>query len=190
MKVEVYQKFTKLTFVTDSNVCILERMNWEQDITINHIIQSDKPWINEFYEERWGSNRVVSRGNLHDVALLPGFIAWRSSSRVGLVTYRIVADELEIITLDAIEEKTGIGSALIAKIIDFANQSRLIRIWLITTNDNLPALRFYQKKGFQLVAIHSNALEKSRQLKPEIPTIGFFGIPIRDEIELEISLNP
>jgi RimJ/RimL family protein N-acetyltransferase len=63
------------------------------------------------------------------------------------------------------------------------------RIWLITTNDNTAALRFYQKKGFSLVAVHRNAIERSRQLKPEIPETGNDGIPLRDEIELEIVLG-
>jgi GNAT superfamily N-acetyltransferase len=63
------------------------------------------------------------------------------------------------------------------------------RLWLITTNDNLTALRFYQRRGFVLVAVHRNAVELSRKLKPQIPLIGEHGIPIRDEIELEMPLN-
>jgi hypothetical protein len=50
------------------------------------------------------------------------------------------------------------------------------------------ALRFYQKRGFVLVAVHRNALEQSRKLKPEIPLIGDDEIPLRDEIELEMML--
>jgi len=62
------------------------------------------------------------------------------------------------------------------------------RVWLITTNDNLRALRFYQRRGFHLVAMHPNALARSRELKPSIPEIGLDGIPLRDELELELSL--
>lgn len=57
------------------------------------------------------------------------------------------------------------------------------------TDDNLHALRFYQNRGFVLVAVYRNALEISRQLKPEIPLIGKNGIPLRDEIELEYTLS-
>jgi hypothetical protein len=60
---------------------------------------------------------------------------------------------------------------------------------LITTNDNLHALGFYQKRGFRLVAVHSNALAASRKIKPSIPDFGMHGIPLRDEIELEILLT-
>lgn len=165
-------------------------MNHQQEIVIRRVNQSDQPWIENFYRERWGSNRVVSRGVLYEVPQLNGFVALRSAVRVGLLTYQIIGEEFEIITLDSSEEKTGVGSSLIAKVVDFAIKSNLKRVWVITTNDNLPALRFYQKKGFRLVTIHRNALEESRQLKPEIPLIGLDGIPIRDEIELEILLNP
>jgi hypothetical protein len=60
---------------------------------------------------------------------------------------------------------------------------------LVTTNDNLNALRFYQKRGFVLVAVHRNALEVSRKLKPEIPLVGMDSIPLRDEIELEMMVD-
>ncbi|MFP3471139.1 GNAT family N-acetyltransferase, partial [Micrococcus sp. SIMBA_144] len=63
------------------------------------------------------------------------------------------------------------------------------RITLITTNDNLAALKFYQKRGFVMTAIHRNAVEKARKIKPEIPLIGNDGIPIRDEIQLEKAVT-
>ncbi|UCF27229.1 MAG: GNAT family N-acetyltransferase, partial [Chloroflexota bacterium] len=83
----------------------------------------------------------------------------------------------------------GIGSALITKAVETAELEGCYRVWLITTNDNIPALRFYQKRGFRLVAIHLNALDNSRKLKPEIPQDGLDGIPLRDEIELEFKIN-
>jgi ribosomal protein S18 acetylase RimI-like enzyme len=56
---------------------------------------------------------------------------------------------------------------------------------LITTNDNLQALKFYQKRGFRLMEICQNAVEEARKIKPEIPKVGYYGIPIVDEILLE-----
>jgi RimJ/RimL family protein N-acetyltransferase len=70
-----------------------------------------------------------------------------------------------------------------------ARQAGCQRLWLITTNDNLTALRFYQKRGFTLAALHRNALKQSRKIKPEIPLVGNHGIPLRDEIELEMILD-
>jgi RimJ/RimL family protein N-acetyltransferase len=107
---------------------------------------------------------------------------------VGLVTYRIEGSQCEVVTLNSEEEGTGIGTALLEAVCREAAAAGCTRVWLITTNDNLPALRFYQKRGMRLFALHPNAVEASRKLKPEIPLAGWEGIPIRDEIELELRL--
>ena len=86
------------------------------------------------------------------------------------------------------EEGRGIGTALVEKVICKAKSLGAKRLWLITTNDNIEALGFYQKRGFSLVGVHCNAIEYSRKLKPEIPKTGNHSIPIRDEIELEVLL--
>ena len=136
----------------------------------------------------WVSVKVVSRGRLHDADQLPGFIALMDGERVGLATYRIHSDECEIVTLNSLREGIGIGTALIEAVRSVAISNKCRRVWLITTNDNLQALRFYQRRGFSIVAVHRNALEQSRKLKPEIPLIGLDGIPLRDELELEMLL--
>jgi ribosomal protein S18 acetylase RimI-like enzyme len=158
-------------------------------VNIQTISQGDRAWINEFYVQRWGSDRVVTRGRLYTVAELPGFITWEEDSRVGLLTYHAAGDELEIVTLDSLVQGQGVGSKLISAAIQFAHEKEFRRVWLITTNDNTPALRFYQKNVFTLVKVHKDAIQVSRQLKPEIPMIGLDGIPILDEIELEYLLS-
>jgi ribosomal protein S18 acetylase RimI-like enzyme len=107
---------------------------------------------------------------------------------VGLITYEIVGDRCEIITLNSLAEGKGVGSALINAVRKIAIKAKCKRLWLITTNDNTAALRFWQKRGFKISAFHRNAVEQSRQLKPEIPLTGNNGIPIRDEIELDMVL--
>jgi GNAT superfamily N-acetyltransferase len=136
--------------------------------------------------ERWGSTRVVSRGVLYEAAQLPGFVAERSGARVGLLTYRIAGGECEVISLDSLIEAIGVGSALMAAAQETARAAGCKRLWLITTNDNTHALRFYQRRGLKIAAVYVNAVEISRRLKPEIPLNGYDGIPLRDEIELEI----
>ena len=139
--------------------------------------------------DHWGSVEIVSRGRIYLADRLPGFIAWKAGSRVGLITYDIEDSQCEIITIDSLAPEVGIGRALIDRVSQEALTQNCQRIWLITTNDNLPALRFYQKRGFRLVAVYPDAVEVSRKLKPQIPFIGIDGIPIRDEIELEIQLK-
>ncbi len=109
--------------------------------------------------------------------------------KVGLITYLIEEDSCQIITINSTRPFTGIGVALIEAVHETARQHGCKRLWLITTNDNLYALHFYQKRGFVLVALHRNALEFASKLKPEIPLIGNDGIPLRDEIELEMILT-
>lgn len=148
----------------------------------------DVQWAEATWTERWGSARVVTRGRLFDARTLPAFIAWLGDQRAGIATYRIDGDQCELVTLDAIIEGHGVGSALIDAVANTARLSGCSRLWLITTNDNTHALRFYQRRGLHISAIYPNAIEESRKLKPEIPLIGDDDIPIRDEIELELLL--
>ena len=138
--------------------------------------------------EHWGSTRMVTRGRVYQVDELAGFAAVQGDKPVGLVTYHINGDECEITSINSLVEKAGIGTALIDAVKDVATIARCKRLWLITTNDNTAALHFFQKRGFMLAAVYPNAFEQSRKLKPEIPLVGIDGIPLRDEIELEMPL--
>jgi len=149
---------------------------------------STRPWATSLLEAQWGSARIVSRGRVHDASALEGFVALHEGEPAGLATYRIEGGECELTTLNSLVEEKGIASALVEAVKDRARTSACARLWLITTNDNLKALGFYQKRGFSLVGLHRGAIEYSRKLKPEIPGIGIDGIPIRDELELEILL--
>jgi len=127
---------------------------------------------------------VISSG-VYDCSELDGFAVQNEEGDIiGLVTYIIRDNECEIISLDSILEGKGIGTSLINEVENVAVKNNCKLIKVITTNDNLLALRFYQKRGFVLWRIINNAVEKAREIKPEIPLIGNDGIPIRDEIEL------
>jgi GNAT superfamily N-acetyltransferase len=145
-------------------------------------------WIHDLLIGRWGSTEVVSCGVLHDASRLPGFVAWREETTMGLITYNIVKEDCEIVTLDSLVEGIGIGTALIAAVLDHAKGVGCRRVWLITTNDNLKAMCFYQRRGFHVVAIHSDVIKEYRKIKPSIPETGMYGNPIRDEIKFEILL--
>jgi ribosomal protein S18 acetylase RimI-like enzyme len=149
--------------------------------------RADDAWIARVLTD-WGARRVVSRGRVHDPMTLPGFVALVDGREAGLATYRIDGDACELVTLNSLEEGRGAGSLLIQAVSNAAKTQGCHRLWLITTNDNAHALRFYQRGGFRIVAIHVGAIDESRRLKPEISAVGLDGIPIRDEIELEIAL--
>ena len=158
-------------------------------IHIRRIEEDDRKWISQLIKEEWSSNRIVTRGRSHDIENLPGFIAIYKNEKVGLLTYNIENEECEIITLNSLIENIGIGTYLLRSLESFMQSKKVKRIWVITTNDNLDALRFYQKKGFRIKVLYINAIKDSRKLKPEIPLLGFYDIEIRDEIELEKKLK-
>lgn len=142
-----------------------------------------------FIREQWGAELVVAHGSVFFPHNLPGFVALAGGALVGLLTYHRAGESCEVVTLDSLRPTTGIGTALIGAVKEVARQTQCKRLWLITTDDNLNALRFYQKRGFELVAVHRHALELSRRIKPHIPLVGEHGIPLRDEIELEMKLE-
>jgi isopentenyldiphosphate isomerase len=159
------------------------------DFLIRSIQASDRNWTATFVKSHWGSDIVVGKGGISRPAELDGFGAFKGRNPVGLLTYRIEGSECEIVTIDTTAEGKGIGTALINAVKERAKAKGCRRLWLITTNDNLNALGFYQKRGFRLIALHPNAVEASRKLKPEISSRAANGIPIRDELELELDLS-
>lgn len=155
---------------------------------IRPLSDEDRPWVEDFIQKRWGAPTVAGHGTLYTPAQLPGFVALEGSDPVGLLTYSVEGDACEIVTIDSLVEGRGVGSALLDAVAETARAARCRRLWLVTTNDNLLALRFYQKRGFGLVRLHKDAVAAARRLKPEIPLTGSEGIPMRDELELELKL--
>jgi ribosomal protein S18 acetylase RimI-like enzyme len=107
----------------------------------------------------------------------------------GLLTYVQADEEWEVLTLHAVDQWRGAGTALLAAVANLARAAGARRLWLITTNDNVDALRFYQRRGLRIRAVRPGAIDDARRsLKPDIGERGEYGIPLRDEIELEIEL--
>ena len=128
---------------------------------------------------------MIVHGEVFRPEGLEGFIA---GDWAGVVTYVIRQDECEIISLDSLHEHQGIGTMLIDAVIAEACRQDFHRVFLTTTNDNLRALGFYQRHGFELVQVRRGAVDAARKIKPAIPLVGENGIPLRDEIELEKAL--
>ncbi len=155
---------------------------------VRRIEAHERLLVASFLEAHWGSVQIVSRGQVHEADSLPAFIAIWDEQVVGLVTYHIHDGMCEIISLDSLMVKIGVGTALVQAVVQDVTQFACKRVWLITSNDNLSALGFYQRRGFRLVAVYQGALDAAREIKPNIPQIGMENIPIHDEIELELWL--
>jgi GNAT superfamily N-acetyltransferase len=121
-------------------------------------------------------------------AELPGFAAFEDEQCIGLVTYELDGEACEIVSIDALEEGRGVGTALLEAVVEAAREAGCARVQLLTTNNNLRALAFYQKRGFRLVGLVPGAIDEERSLKPAIPLVDAAGLPIRDELHLELEL--
>ena len=159
-------------------------------LTVRPLRAQEHDWLEQQLRRLWGSTQIVSRGHVHDAARLPALVVEAGGELAGVATFEVRDGECEIVTIDAFRQGEGIGSALLEAIVGQAAREQCRRVWLITTNDNLPALRFYQRRGLRLVAVHAGVVEESRRVKPSIPLVGEYGIPIRDELELELVLGP
>src|ERR1051325_10066582 len=156
--------------------------------TLRRLTRNDLPHLRQFWIEHWGGEEMIAHGNIHRPEQLDGFIVEDGEEWIGLITFVIKGKECEVTSLDSLREGQGIGSLLIEKAVEEAHLNNCERLFLITTNDNLHALGFYQKRGFALVAVYRGAVNQSRKIKPSIPLVGNDGIPLRDEIELEMKL--
>ena len=155
---------------------------------IYQISQTNRKEIDDFIIRQWFSLQMVVHGESIDLGTADGWYAYQDDEVVGLITYRVSDDMMEILSLDSLNEQHGVGTALLNMAVSYARNNGISKITLITTNDNLSALRFYQKRGFDMARLFCNAVDLSRKLKPEIPLFGIDGIPLKHEIELEMSL--
>ncbi|MUT68336.1 GNAT family N-acetyltransferase [Paenibacillus sp. NEAU-GSW1] len=147
--------------------------------------EKDIEWQKEQWLSEWGGETMITKGKKHHIQDLDAFIAWVDDLRVGAATYRLGINDCELMSINTTVQGIGIGSNLISTVEQKVKQSGRNRIWLITSNDNLDALRFYQRRGYRITAINQNAIDEARKLKPTIPKVGYYDIPIHDEIELE-----
>jgi GNAT superfamily N-acetyltransferase len=154
---------------------------------IRRIADPDRARLADVLIQSWGSTRMDTRGRLVDVLALPGFVAEDDGQWLGYLCHEIRGTDIEVIALEALLAGQGVGSALLAECVTVARDANARRLWLLTSNDNVGALRYYQRRGFVLVAVHRDAITHARNtLKPELPLLGRDDIPLRDEIELEL----
>jgi GNAT superfamily N-acetyltransferase len=136
-----------------------------------------------------GGRWQVRRGERVDALQPPGWVAARAGGPVGVLTAAPRADGWELVLLLVTERRAGVATLLVEHLVDQARRAGAARVWVVTTNDNLAALGFYQRVGFRLAAFRPGAVDEARAtLKPEIGTTGADGLPIRDELELILPL--
>ena len=150
----------------------------------------DRQMLLDHVVAAWRTEFVVGHGEAIYPARLPGFVALADGKIVGHITYRGDGERCEVTSIEATPQRAGTGTMLLEAVIEAAGDAGYRTLWLTTTNDNLDAIRFYQRRGFRFCALHPGPVDRAREtLKPEIPRVGSYGIPMRDELELELQLT-
>jgi ribosomal protein S18 acetylase RimI-like enzyme len=146
--------------------------------------KSHRDTVDGYVRCLWGGPMCAAMGVLYDTRNLPGFVAVEEGALLGAALYREADGEMEVSALFSLVEGQGAGRKLLDAVVGEARRRGLARVWLITTNDNTRAIRFYQRYGFRLKAVHVGAVNEARKLKPSIPLTGNDGIPIEHEFEI------
>ena len=159
-------------------------------VEVHPATEVDAAMLRTFVVATWSADFVAAHGERMQPAEMPGFVAVDDGVIVGHLSYRIEGDTCEVTAVAARPPARGTGTRLLDAVVDEARMAGCASVWLTTTNDNLDALRFYQRRGFRLVRIRPGAVDGARRtVKPEIPEIGSYGIPMRDELDLELRLR-
>jgi GNAT superfamily N-acetyltransferase len=159
------------------------------ELKIRAATVDDREAIISLLRDRWGGETMVDRDTVFRPADLPAFVAVDAPGLVGLVTYEPGLESWHVLNLDSLVSGQGIGVALLDRVEGAARAAGSLRIELVTTNDNVDALRFYQRRGYRIASIDRGAVDRARRMKPTIPLIGCHGIPIRDELTVVKDLT-
>jgi len=150
-------------------------------VDVGELDDGDRPWLRALVDREWGLP-AVSISGAHDPSELPGLVAYEGEDRLGALTYRIEHDTCEVVTINALIEGRGVGATLLTAARAIADE-RGLRLWLITMNDNIRAIDFYQRQGMDLIALHRNFVDVVRQYKPTVGDKTPNGIPLRHALE-------
>lgn len=156
-------------------------------VLVREATDADRPVARALFERDFGRTQVVAFGQVMDIDQMPALVAIMRDEPSGALAYRLLGDAVHIVALatDPMWQRSGVGGYLVAEAELIARRLGLARMVVATTNDNLPALYFYQRRGYRLTALVPNSvIDHTGQEQP-----GFAGVSVRDEIRLEKRLG-
>ena len=155
-------------------------------LSIRPAVQADRERIIELCLYFWGETEVECFENTYEICDLPAFVACDGDQVVGLASYAIEKEALNLVLLNVLPDCQGRGGgrALIVAVEEAAQANNLARIIVATSNDDLPALYLYQRHGYHLTGIKTGHLIEHHDREEA----GLAGIPVRDELRLEKQL--
>jgi ribosomal protein S18 acetylase RimI-like enzyme len=177
-------------YSTTPNPIILE-IRGKIAMNIRKMTKEDAPLVHQFMKEKWGGEPLLIHGKKYypSSGNLEGFLLFDDSKDIkGFLIYDTKGSEYEIIVFEVFDKFKGLGTKLLDEFIRVAKAAGHKKVIVMTTNDDLDALRFYQRRGFVITGIAINIFEQARKIKPRIPELGDYNIPIRDEILMERNI--
>ncbi|MFC1659278.1 GNAT family N-acetyltransferase [Pseudomonadota bacterium] len=163
-------------------------MSIKENHKIREVTPEDSPLIRHLMDKYWGGEPLMVHDKKFYPSKMEGLLAYKRNEVASFLIYEIRNKNCEIIVFEVFEKFHGLGTIMLKELKKVAKKKGCKRIYLMTTNDNLDALRFYQKRGFIICGIHLNTMEEARKKKPSIPELGDYDIPLRDEIDLELMI--
>jgi GNAT superfamily N-acetyltransferase len=155
-------------------------------VLVREASDDDRAAARELFHRDFGRTQIVAFGEVMDVDQMPALVAVLHAEPSGALAYRLLGDALHIVALatDPMWQRSGVGAYLVAEAELLARRLKLARVVVATTNDNLPAMYFYQRRGYRLTALVPDGVTSQTHQQPS----GFAGIPVRDEVRLEKQL--
>lgn len=158
-------------------------------LTTRPAMSADRPRIEELALHFWDETSVDCLDRQYDVLDCPAFLACDGQEVAGLASYQPERDleALVLVLLNVVPgyQGRGGGRALLDAVCREAVRQGLAHVLVVTTNDDLPALAFYQRYGFRISAvIPGRVVEHHGGEQP-----GFAGISVRDEIRLVCEVS-
>ena len=158
-------------------------------VSVRRREDDNRGWVAQTLVRDWASTSVARGGELVEAVNLPGYVAMVEDRHVGLALVDVTDRGYEVVVISTTEPRRGVGRALMVRCFTEARALAVGRVWLVTTNNNIAAIAFYQSLGMDLRALHRHAARKARELKPTIPSPDEAGIPIDHELEFELVLS-
>lgn len=144
--------------------------------------------LDEMLRLRWSDGTIFVQGKVLHPSDVEAIGAYLDGRLQGIATWRVERGVPYMISMNNVTDRRGVGVALLEAMIAMARESGSPLLRVLISNDNWPAFRFYQKRGFRISAVHTGVVDMIRVMKPSVPELGVDGIPMRDEIEFEMVL--
>ena len=169
-------------------VCASHLKKSELEFTVHKTVsEGEKSVVRKFVRRFWGEEEQLTFGRRFAVPELPAYVAKVQEGVIGFISFSPTSDAIMVVALGVLPRYQcyGIGSKLIKKVEDEAKRLGKGKVLVSTSNDDLPALGFYQSHGFQIYQVTPNVIAE----KHEKILVGIGGLPVKDELRLQKMLN-